>query len=342
MEANKYEFECKRKTQDGNTETKDKIDFSVKKGARGVVVKIKYEQETEVETPDEEDTDESEATNDEPDDETPDTDGDTSIQLVDDGDERRLQTVEETEQETSYEIAFPRIFEYIPSGDSDAYKEGDEIVQTITLSQWGAFSSVSETTDGSSSTFTVSSMDDMAMFQFTIHRASQGESVSANKMKIDFRLTNFPWARDDSYVALVASVETEREIEVEYDDGSEVAEDLLISFGDAVTEIDGLMPFGELTWATEAEATSNTTAPTTTMDGNQTIMEESTTIEVVATSISTDGNNEEIVFSFIGSGAQSASDIYWDPEAGVNFRSGAPAFVVSFGLLAMTVVALLV
>jgi len=44
---------------------------------------------------------------------------------------------------------------------------------------------------------------------------------------------------------------------------------------------------------------------------------ETTFIQVVATSGSTVENTEEIAFFFIGDAAMSASDIFWDPEAGV-------------------------
>ena len=50
-------------------------------------------------------------------------------------------------------------------------------------------------------------------------------------------------------------------------------------------------------------------------------------LQVVATS-PTDATNpteEQIAFSFIGDGAKSSPDIYWDPEAGVGYASGSAA-----------------
>jgi hypothetical protein len=244
-------------------------------------------------------------------------------------------TTEETETETQFEIVFDRIIEYrkapssvalsIRSGlatpDDQAFHwEQDTIVQEWSMMDWEDFTQVVD--DGIHSTFSVSTPDAIATFTFTISRAT-GSDLTANKMKIDFELNNFPWASDDTYVALICKVESQKTVEIEYEDGtdSEKTKDVKISFEDTSNAI-GFVPFGEYTWAETAEVME--AARDTDSGTNSTTSPMSEMITVIATSPSPNMDetefSNEIAFSFVGGPAQTAVNIYWDPEAGIGYE----------------------
>jgi hypothetical protein len=238
------------------------------------------------------------------------------------------------ETATEYEVIYTSIVEYRKaSSDSTdtAYDWGnDTIVQELSLANWGSFSEVTDIADGDVSHFSVvSSLEDTpghVNFNFTVTRASQDENSSANKMKIDFSLVDFPWVSNDTYVALLTTVESKQKVHVKYHDkesmdptgpaGPKKPEDVAITFDQAQDAV-GVIPFGEYTWEVTAEATvgEETSTPTT--------------ISVVATSPQTDlvdtpnPAQQWIAFSFVGDGAMSASNIYWDPETGVGYSGSA-------------------
>jgi hypothetical protein len=295
-------------------EIKDEIKFEVSaEGSDGLKVKVEYENETET-------------------------------------------TLEETETETQFEIVFHRIIEYrkalssvalSSSGqettpDNQAFHwEQDTIVQEWSMEDWEDFTQVVD--DGNLSTFSVSTPDAIATFTFTIARATESDVITANKMKIDFELNNFPWASEDTYVALICTVESQKTVEVEFEDGtdSQKTKDVKISFGDASNAI-GFVPFGEYTWQETAEVMDAA------KDTNSTTSPISETIAVIATSPTPNMNAEEssneIAFSFVGGPAQTAANIYWDPEAGigyeeataVNANSGAKPIAIGTTTLVVT------
>eukprot|EP00538_Stauroneis_constricta_P009070 CAMPEP_0119548490 /NCGR_PEP_ID=MMETSP1352-20130426/2409_1 /TAXON_ID=265584 /ORGANISM="Stauroneis constricta, Strain CCMP1120" /LENGTH=387 /DNA_ID=CAMNT_0007593787 /DNA_START=9 /DNA_END=1172 /DNA_ORIENTATION=- len=307
-EGEHVQFKCKAKVEDDATEIKDEIKFKVSsKAQESLKVKVEYEQEIEVEVND---------------------------------------TETETETSTKFEVEFTKIIEYRKNSDvavsaSDAASmaydwENDEVVATWEMNQWKEFSDIVE--DGSLSTFSISTMNDVAKFEFTITRADTAD-ITANSMKIDFDLINYPWVEDDTYVALICSVKSEKKVEVEYEDGSkEKPTDVKISFDDAVDTI-GFTPFGKYTWATEAQAIE---ANSTEAENNATAADSGETIAVVATS-SPDTESDEIAFSFVGSVAQSSPDIYWDPEAGIGYAEGdgdgSGAVSMLFGMGSATIAA---
>lgn len=279
---NDVKFKCKSKTdKKEDIQIKDEIEFGVKTSDDGLKVKIKYEQE---------------------------------IKNDDD----------KTESETQYELTFDRIIEYkkanVEESEDDsednsnttttkeqqaqAYDwEEDSVVQTVDLSDWNRFSSIVD--EGVTSTFSVASTDDSVQFTFTISRDEIADTkLTANKMKIDFELMDFRWKRNDTYVALLSSVESKQSIQEEEDDSNNLV-DVKISFDEAVNTI-GFTPTGEYTWDTVAEATNRTSG-------------ESSRIAVVATSPARSSAVERIAFSFVGEAARSSEDIYWDPEAGVAY-----------------------
>jgi hypothetical protein len=293
------EFECKVKEvdEDSDTKFKDKIDFKITTGSRGLGVKVEYEQEVKT----------GEVKN---------------------------------ETETEYEIIYDRIVEYRKGVDTDGDKaydwDTDVIVQTLSLNDWEHFSEVTDAADGVLSYFAASSLDGHVTFNFTVSRADQGEKVTANKMKIDFRLVDFPWVGNDTYVALLSTVESKKKVDVEYaddemEDGlakkAKKAKDVIISFGEA-QDVVGVIPFGEYTWEETAEVIEPAAS------SNETITETQrsagvdagvpTSIRVVATSPTSADDSEitkerRIAFSFVGDAAMSASNIYWDPEAGIGY-----------------------
>ena len=257
----------------------------------------------------------------------------------------------ETETETQYTVVFDRLIEYRKVGNAadDHYEWNvDEVVAEWPLNTWEPLSDIQTTADNRT---VFSATTGMVTFTFTISQ-TDSEDLTTNKMKIDFLLENYPWdASGNTFIALVSRIETEREIEM--DDGEEdQVSDVLINFKDAVDTI-GFVPFGEYTWATNAEATFVTTTTSGnsssigmdvgTMNSTNVMIERSTTtsqnqttiIAVIASKSSSatvggtsaDSTLEEIAFSFVGAG-QGANRIYWDPEAGIGYTSSASSHLV--------------
>lgn len=214
---------------------RDKINYKVKTDGKGIRVKVEYKQEF----------DEDWGVND------------------------------YTDTKTSFEIVFDSLVEYAKtdnnpyrSDSEQAFNWGDDIVvQSIDLTEWANFTSVFD--DGLSSSFDVDSKSAMANFKFTIRKATLGEKVTANTMKIDVRIRNFPWLRDDTNLALTSTVKTEQKVEMTYNTAADVMYDrngniveqaakwtqnAFISFDQARDNI-GFIPFGDYTWDDHAEAT---------------------------------------------------------------------------------------
>jgi hypothetical protein len=334
------EFECKTKTggnkdeeaneadkTEGNVETrgisiipnveiKDKIKYKVQPTNEGIRVKLEYK--TEIEADD-----------------------------------------TETETKTKFDLLFFSLVEYVKGSNdtnSEAYDwDMDEIVQTIPLTEWEDISAVMDSAEGgvsyfSATTMAMSDIGGTASFNFTVARADQGEHITANSMKIDVHILDFPWTRTDSYIALMSTLESKLKMDVEYDsestipvDGSATsvsksgkdakakrARDVTISFGSEMAETLGWTTFGEYKWEKDAKVAA-------VVPGNETSMTtvEEMTIEVLATSPISEGNEtlQSIAYSFVGSAAQGAPDIYWDPSAGVGYEteSSSAGSVLQFG-----------
>ena len=211
-------------------------------------------------------------------------------------------------------------YKYSVAGAGYDWSDSDSVVKRLDLSSWGEFSTLTAGTDDEITTsFLVTSLDERATFTFTVTRASEGESVNANTMKIDFRLVDFPWSdEENTYVALLCAVETEKKTEVEYEDDSEdTVEDVAIDFGGATGDL-GFVPFGKLTWATEAYVLDDVNA---TNEDVMHLWQNGTDISVVASTGSNVDGVEEIAFAFIGSVAEKSTDLYWDPSAGVSYAT---------------------
>jgi hypothetical protein len=258
-----------------------------------------------------------------------------------------------TEIKTSFNITFDKVIEYQKQQDStagtgEAYDwENDKVVQDFPLLSFSTFGEVQD--DGivaKVSTSTLPSPIGQVIFTFTVSRGG-GENdtdslniPSSNRVKIDFELVNYAWAQNDTYVALLSTIMSQRQVAITTGSGSKTTRDVSIQFDDILdTSETGV--FGAYTWASDAVAidgtnaaanSTNTTTPTEDVPGfsgtsaNTTVLPSGAVkLQVVATSPAdaTMPGAEQVAFSFIGEGAKSSPDIYWDPEAGVDYASSA-------------------
>lgn len=287
-----------------------------------------------------------------------------------------------TTSATSYEISYDRIIEYTKKGNRRfgfggndnnnensnandmAYDfDNDEIVQTIQLNEWSDLSEVSLDSTGSSSYFSASTKDGTAKFNFFMNKASEGEDITSNKVKIDVWVIDFPYRKNngESYVALLSNVNSQRavgykrpidtidpatsnaatndrqappkggskksksKVNIVFRDDSTVNE--AASSANEIPEL----PVGEYTWATTAESFTDSSAATNVAVSSIQSDEAGGTadpsmVSVIATSPSNGkDDNLEIAFSFIG--LNSPKTMYWDPETGVGYASTSDATI---------------
>ncbi|KAL7567427.1 hypothetical protein ACA910_021389 [Epithemia clementina (nom. ined.)] len=170
-------------------------------------------------------------------------------------------------------------------------------------------------------------------------------AIDANTMKIDFELNGFPWMQSDTYVALLCRIVSTQRIAIETlpepaapadDAGRNATEDeevppgdtpplnvterdlesdplldgpigkksleatdVYVSFDDSIGSTDGVTASGAYSWAREARE-----------------MGSKTKLQVVAT---IPEGRDWVAYSFVGPDAHSATDIYWDPQAGISY-----------------------
>jgi hypothetical protein len=418
-ESSKVEFDCSADSNDGDLKIKDKISFKIETNADGASIKVEYANKVDSNEDEDEkvkEADKAPVTEQEP--SGPSEEKEEEIDESDTEKENNSETTEKvegedtpnperkaketigssesTETKTQYQIVYDSIIEYrkgtnATEGAQEYDFEKDKIIQTIPLTEWDEFSEIVTDAEGVTSYFSASTTDGMVTLNFTVSRASENQHVTANKMKIDFWLFDFPWQKTNSYVALMSTVQSQREIKVESDDkidpqsaeqgpesarsdnsagpGSPTAKKpkkVEISFDDAIEATGGVVTFGDYTWESTAKAsTSSTKRNNNKGNADATIVpsdsssdsasensrqlsqqqqkrtknEPEDEITVVATSSSVvkeandKGENdkgseasrgmtkETIAFSFVGSKAKSASTIYWDPEAGINYST---------------------
>jgi hypothetical protein len=240
--------------------------------------------------------------------------------------------------------------------------ESDTIIQEWDLNDWTKLSPVTTSTNGNLLTFSATALG-IADFTFTIAQATDG-AISANSMKIDVTIEDFPWTEPGTYIALLSHVDTENDVEVKEDarpDAEEVedteeagVEDTsMMGPSEAIvdfSQIGGLLgyeAFGRYSWAPTAEATTvmNST------DGRA--LQITNNIQVVATIKEGDEGmyKQDIAFSFVGAGASGADRIYWDPETGIGYvteesastvggsSTDSSAVAFKFGTLALAAIA---
>ena len=268
------------------------------------------------------------------------------------------------EIKTTFEVKFDRIIEYA-KGDSEnggdrslqqqAYDWDNDIeVQSLDLSEWNDFSTVMSDEEGVVSHFNTSTIDGIVAFKFTVSRATMGGKASANSMKIDVNITDFPWMREDTYLALMSSVKSKLKVYMDYDETAlaegrrdKQTQEVQVSFEQATGDI-GFVPFGEYTWEDTAEATSAQNETDYTLDAgsaqdntgsvvvarntdgseSSNATKSKDTVSVIGTSPEQLGNEtyQLIAYSFVGEAAQGASEIYWDPETGIGYSGAAYGF----------------
>jgi hypothetical protein len=208
---------------DGNErEVEDEIDFEVSATNDGICIKVKYEQEIEDEATD-----------------------------------------MEQETEASFKVCFQQLIEYSKAdGSTDqayGWVEGDTIHQSVDLTDWADFGEVLTDSSDGMSTFDATSNDGLITMTFTIKPAGDDEQITANSMKADVRIVDFPWMHSDSYVALLSEVESELEVDIDQDEDDEL--DTVVDAGEKPDDEDP-----EPTAAEPAEEVSPTTDEET-LDG---------------------------------------------------------------------------
>lgn len=312
-------------------EIRDMINYKVKADKKGVQVKVEYKQEFD--------------------------DEDGSSQK---GMENVTETKTKFEVVFDSIIEYAKPDNSGRSDEEQAYVwEEDNVLQTLELGDWGTMTAVQDDDDGIISNFNVYSEDMVVMFNFTIARANIG-LAKANTMKIDILIADFPWMRNDTNLALLSTVTSELKVKMEYDEeaitreehdghfhsNTKRAKDIQIAFDDATEEI-GSAPFGKYSWQDNADATSDIALESDlecqpevlvgrsadnipSHCGNVTASElvqvenQKQSIRVVATSPEMEDETfQAIAYSFVGKTAHHASEIYWDPEAGIGYGSNA-------------------
>ena len=275
----------------------------------------------------------------------------------------------ETETETKFKLLFESLVEYVKSNGSETGVDDedensqafdwdrDEIIQSVPLASWDAIPGIMNDSEGVVSYFTASTTSGPKVgsvaFNFTISRATRDERLTSNSMKIDVLITDFPWTRSDSYVALLSTIESKKKVEMEYDDDATISrgksrkvQDVVVLYGDdSVEEALGFSAFGEYSWleAADAQRLQDDANCTSTgavavnrqagFTGNSNCFDVTREkIQVVATSPqSSEDGAQSIAYSFIGSSAQSASEIYWDPSVGTAYEMDSGSYISSLG-----------
>ncbi len=332
------EYECKAdssSTMVGNTrlKVKDKIRFRVDTGSDGIAVQVDYYNKIDEDTIDPASSAKESKKSSDDEGNVVDTSSETKSQKDDDTDKkdkdekdnenqrRSLQKVKK-DTKTTYGIKYTTLIEYRKGSNSTLGEEydfdNDKVVQTIPLTDWVDFSDIQDDiVSGQYSTFATRTTDGMVTLNFTINRGSEDDSEdttttttskgTVNKMKIDITIENFPWKRNNTYVALLSNVQSGRQIKTvrpkeDDEDGpfvqassegeareppkprgpaelEKVTKQVDISFYDAIDATSGFVTFGEYTWdsyakvskkkvtPSEANITDDIGSNTTTIDG---------------------------------------------------------------------------
>jgi hypothetical protein len=289
---------------------------------------------------------------------------------------------------TQYKISYDRVIEYQKKGDGRgwfgggnnnndnsnmtanglAYDfESDDVVQTISLDSW---SDIEEVVIGSSATsasgtkyYSAKTSDGGIVFNFFVNSAAEGQDVTANKVKIDFWVTEFPWRKEsDSYIALMSTVNSQqsplgykagkksKKQSSSTSDDTKPGTSALIVFQDYDEEeaakitgsaSDAFFPVGEYTWATSAKefgtSSSSNGGVVTSIESGESTSSTGNGLTVVATSPTNENEPTlQLAFSFIGKGESSAKSIYWDPEVGIAYASPNDTIVSSNDVFAGT------
>jgi len=128
----------------------------------------------------------------------------------------------DTKTSTKFDVSYTQMVEYVPNPDDleGGYKFNDEetpVEQTIELSTWAEYVDEGNNADPEKVTYLVRTADENTSFRFTVDTTVQPETGrSANTMKIDVDINNFPWKRSDTFLALISEVRSEKKVQTNY------------------------------------------------------------------------------------------------------------------------------
>jgi len=254
-------------------------------------------------------------------------------------------TLDEMEDLTSftdieYNLVFSGLCEYLPSNDTEKGFDvlNDKVVQVLDFEEWKPLSQSYFDEDGVYS-FKLSTFDEIVTFYFHHSKKDIAElGLSANRVKMDVEINNFPFERNDTFITLLAAVDSRTEIKAHYSNGVYYPTDVMAQTGleDA--------PWGEFTWVKTATmndssetcpivATSPPPADYTDPDDvhGEYAETRSASSQFKYKDTFVNGNSQLIAFSFINSSL--AEKIYWDPEMGVRYPDEVISVAGSNGLV---------
>jgi len=121
---------------------------------------------------------------------------------------------EKTKVETKFDVKYTKMIEYEPNDENpeNGYFLGDQIVQNISLSNFAEFQASPSNAEDGKMTYTVTTADKTASFRFTVDTAVKPTGFSANTMKIDVDIVGFPWKQDNTFLALLSTVRSEKKV----------------------------------------------------------------------------------------------------------------------------------
>lgn len=266
----------------------------------------------------------------------------------------------DTKTSTKFDVKYTQLLEYRPETPEAQYDfDETSIVQTLDLSTWTE--KVEEGTDNAEDgtmTYLFKTADEDISFRFTVDTTVQPETqMSANKMKIDVDIKDFPWLESGTFLALISEVRSEKKVQTKFPkrgkkgvvegDVQQITQGYAagkkpnkltvmdIAFGTRTA--DNMTPYGAYSILPEAMITvpaPTDTVPTddfTTAETAQTTAIVPKKIFVLASEFEGDmtspdaGPKSTIAFSFIHS--SKATEIYWDPEVGVGYNSAASSLL---------------
>ena len=252
-----------------NSDIKDEIDFRLSVGTEGAIVRVEYRRNGRSDN-------------------------------TDDGNHTKIKE--------EFEVSFLRLIEYLPRNES-AVSLGydwnqDEVLQTMDLSHWDAFSLISEDEYGVLHFYVQTKGGALRLsFKFSTYDIEELQ-MSANRIKVDVSIRGFHWLQNNTLLALMSVVKSKTELNTHYSASKDMKEGRMQPTDVTVTFNNATLPFGEFFWAKYVDIENGTK-----------------TAEVMATSpagdLSEDASSQPIAFTFLNS--NNASLIYWDPEAGVGY-----------------------
>lgn len=259
--------------------------------------------------------------------------------------------------ETEFELEFESLIEYTKGQQTQRWGFGnngvsteaydwdtDEIVQVIPLKNWHAIPGIISDAEGVIKYFTATASLDSrnhvaagttgtTQFNFTVSEADVGEHITANSMKIDVRILDFPWQRSDSYIALMSSVDSKKKVKMDYDNDalvsggkSKLTQDVYITFDEEMESL-GLEAFGAYRWEDTAEVTSDSETaaeapPANVMerDGSRRVEEDDATVAPTEEDVEEPVVVEDVFANATGAELDTLTEVVEDVSA----KPGAP------------------